>query len=413
MKNITQNALILTELFIFLKKQGVSQKQFCEQTGEEESKVSIHRNVSAVEHTEKYIDETEKENYQQKLIQLIAAKYQVTFERKEAFVKKSADIQVFKQAKREGEVFSAYVFSAKGETEWQGYFEFLSKEKRVIFHTYVSEENRFLRSETSINVHNSILSLFFAPNESLFMSHYCLYLGNKSLTYAQILLGTYSGVNENNAPVCGEVLLQREENAFFAAENITKKGIMPEIGFYLANKRITSENKIISQINELPTQSARLELMRVTGNYLAYRLSEEENTLYSTVVCIKETGKVLIKSSVSEIWYHANACIFLGTLLAINTYAKGNEPYYVQSLFNIGRKSRDELTLLYGVLAGTAKSPVVPRCAREIWQRTNLAFSEVSPQKILLSSAEYSFFKEQNPDIISYLTEFNQNVISV
>ncbi|MFN0203122.1 MAG: hypothetical protein ACKVTZ_16470 [Bacteroidia bacterium] len=413
-EQLEENAIILDALLDFLKTNlSISQKQFCQEIGEEQGKVSHHKKAHSIFDSEKYTDTKAKLEYQQMLIRQVELNYEIAYQKKAITVKSAADLHLYPKEKAPTCLFTVYALSMKGEVEAQAYLEMNLQTQAVISHTYLREEQRFVKLQGEIKNKNGVISLLLEGKEEGFPLHYCLHLGGKSLAHTQLLLGTYSGVNENHAPVCGELLLMKTRNEHDAQSLIYENNEINELGFYLNHKRIETSNKLVKNLHDLPTDAACRELTRVTGNYIAYRLSEEEDAIFSTAVAILANGKVKVKSSVSQVIYHADAHIFLGTLLAITTFTKGEEPYFVQSLFNIGRETRDDLTHLYGVLAGTSKLPVVPRCGREIWVRTNQTFAEIQPRQYLIDSPAYQDFAAQEPEVVQYLRGLPLNVISV
>lgn len=420
---IEENILILETLFAHIKKErGITQTLFCAEVGEEESKVSNHKQRSILT-SPKYTNLEEIIDFQLKIIGLIQDKYKLDFHKKIEKDNKSnkevLKIHITGLENPKDDIFTFCYFSRKQEVEQRGYFQLNKESKQAILGLYFRDNKEFVSHKGKFSIRNNTLSIFIDGDEQFLDAHYCCYLGNKRISQSTILKGTFSCVNTENVPICGELVLLRTDSIEQAKQEIRENKVSEELQFYLKNKRIEPESKFITELQQLPTHNDRMELTRVSGDYTAYRLGDNGEGINTTPVRIYPDGRVELKNSVKPVLYHANAHIFLDTLLAVSTFSNGTEPFFVQSLFNIGRQTREELQILYGVCAGVTKSPVIPRAAREIWLRDDNCFELTNPQKIQIPSANssladitayYSLVRE-HPEVISYLTGQNATII--
>lgn len=420
---IEENILVLETLFAYIRKErSITQTLFCAEVGEEESKVSSHKNLSILD-SAKYTNLEEIAAFQYKIIGLIQEKYKVDFEKRIEMDSKTRKevrkIHITGQEIPKEDIFTFCYFSRNQEVEHRGYFVLNKESKEAILGLYFRAESTFITHKGTLNIRNNTLSIFIDGDEQFLDAHYCCYLGNKRMAQSTILRGTFSCVNSENVPICGELVLLRALNIEKAKQEVRENKVSEELQFYLKNKRIEPENKLLTALGQLPTHNDRMELTRVSGDYTAYRLGDNGEGIHTTPIRIYADGRVELKNSVKPVLYHANAHVFLDTLLAVNTFSNDKEPFFVQSLFNIGRQTREELQILYGVCAGVTKSPVIPRAAREIWLREDNCFTQTSPQKIQIPSSNSSLAEitayyglvREHPEVISYLTGQNASII--
>ncbi len=412
--NNQQSSVILKALLRFLKtEKNITQKQFCEIHGEDETKLTRHKQDG----DERYPPETALK-YKQRVCTLIIQSYSLDIEittNEEIYFESHIKINPIKT---DSVVYSICRQDDKGEAAFVGYLDFKEDTGTVFLHEHI-EENLYFITQGEFEVKNNILSLLFKKEEAA-SAYFCINIGNSKISLTPLLRGTFNGVNKENNPMCCEVILIKEKNALITREKIKDSNIPPVLSHYFKNKRIQIDNSLISSPEELPNYKSFIELSRVAGDYIGFRLSDDANFIRYTPVRIMENGKTLIKSRFQNQIYEGEAEIFMEKLLAINTRKKGEVPFYVLSIFMVGRLSKEEIKWLNGVLTGITSNSVMPRCSREIWVKSEQSFETLEarivhiPQsKEEMQNSEYEELNRKYNGLADFLRGEEDNLIIV
>lgn len=411
--NNQQWTAILNALLKHLKdEKNISQKKFCETHGIDENKLSRHRK----EADERYNPENSSK-YRVKICEIILQSYSLTFEvntQKETFTIDAITVQT---VLTEQFTYTVCRQDDKGNAAWVGYMCF-NDTKQTVSYTVLIDNEIHTRTGEFQFFHN-ILSIFLHQEEAV-SGFFCLNVGNSNFKHSPILRGTFSGVNKENNPMCCEVLLMKEKHEIAAKQKIQDNSISPILSHYFKNKRIQIDNSLINSLEELPTYKAFVEISRAEGDYLAFRLSDDGDVIRVTPARITADGRAFIKSRNEHVIYEGIAEIFMGKLLAINTFRNDEEPFHVLSIFMIGRLSKQEIKWLNGVLTGITSHSAMPRCSREIWVKSENAFENMIATNIPIPQhtdempgSEYEKINQQYNGLADFLRGAEDNLIVV
>lgn len=412
--NNQQITSILNVLLLFLKNElGINQKQFCEIHREEEHKLTRHRK----ETDERYNPETAKK-YKTRIVNLILSFYQleVHIELVAVFLKEEM-ITIRQKKVTPSHLFTVCRQNNKNEAALSGYIDFRLNGE-AFFHAFIYPDH-YLVYQGEYQRTGNILTLLFNNNDC-FHSFFCINIGNSTLELSPILRGTFSGVTKENNPICGEVLLMKAKNIEEVTSLISTQQFSPILTHYFKRKRLEVDNQLIESMEELPNYESYVELSRVTGDYIGLRLSDDGESIRTTPIRICPDGTAFIKGRNQNTIYQGTAEIFMGKLLAVNTFRKGEDPFHVLSIFMVGRLSKEEIKWLNGVLTGITSDTVMPRCGREIWVKSDAPFESLSTDSILIPSGhnsniglEYEALNKKYNGIADFLRGTEDNLIVI